>query len=83
MEEKELEELIKNETKELADKQFLNGILIGWNACLFSIKKEISDMKSSRKIKKFIDNKINESRNRIDNISNINEKEDKEEVVND
>lgn len=67
MEEKELEELIKNETKELADKQFLNGILVGWNACLFSIKKEISDMTSSRKIKKFIENKIKESQNRFDN----------------
>lgn len=67
MEEKELEELIQKETKELADKQFLNGILVGWNACLFSIKKEISDMTSSRKIKKFIENKIKESQNRFDN----------------
>ena len=76
MEEKELEELIKNETKELADKQFLNGILVGWNACLFSIKKEISDMTSSRKIKKFIENKIKESQNRFDNKEVKEEKND-------
>ena len=65
MDDKELEELIQKETKELAEKQFLNGVLVGWNSCLFSIKREISDMTSYRKIKKFIDNKINESKNRI------------------
>lgn len=81
MEEKELEELIKNETKELADKQFLNGILVGWNACLFSIKKEISEMTSSRKIKKFINKKIEESQKRINKeIENI--KNESEENVN-
>lgn len=77
MEEKELEQLIQKETKELSEKQFLNGILVGWNTCLFSIKKEISDMTSSRKIKKFIDRKIEESKKRvnkeIENIKNENE----------
>lgn len=77
MDDKELEELIQKETKELAEKQFLNGVLVGWNSCLFSIKREISDMTSSRKIKKFIDNKINESKNRINKEVTIN-KEEKE-----
>lgn len=80
MKEKELEELIKNETKELAEKQFLNGILAGWNACLFSIKKEIADMTSARKIKKFIDRKIEESKNRFGKNEN---KENKKEEEND
>ena len=39
MEEKELEEIIQKETIELAEKQFLNGVLVGWNTCLFNIKK--------------------------------------------
>ena len=64
MEDKELEELIKKETKELAEKQFINGVLAGWNACLFDIKKEISGLNSSKKIKKLIDRKINEFKNR-------------------
>ena len=54
MEEKELTELIEGETKELAQKQFLNGILAGWNACLFKIKKEIYPLISSKNIKKLI-----------------------------
>lgn len=85
MDDKELEELIQKETKELAEKQFLNGVLVGWNSCLFSIKREISDMTSSRKIKKFIDNKINESKNRIDNTINKEEiiEEKEKEITND
>lgn len=70
MEDKELQELIEKETKELADKSFLNGVIVGWNSCLFEIKKEISSMTSSRKIKKFIDRKITESQNRINNNNN-------------
>ena len=52
MDDKELEDLIQKETKDLVEKQFLNGVLVGWNSCLFSIKREISGMTSSRKIKK-------------------------------
>lgn len=81
MEEKELEQLIQKETKELSEKQFLNGVLVGWNTCLFSIKKEISGMTSSRKIKKFIDKKIEESQKRVNKeIENI--KNESEEKVN-
>ena len=65
MEDKELQELIEKETKDLAEKSFLNGTIVGWNACLFEIKKEISSMTSAKKIKKFIDKKINESQERI------------------
>lgn len=67
MEDKELQELIEKETKDLAEKSFLNGTIVGWNACLFEIKKEISSMTSARKIKKFIDRKISESQERIKN----------------
>lgn len=76
MEDKELEELIQSQTKELADKQFMNGVLAGWNACLFNIRKEIFPLNSSKKIKKLIDKKINESKDRIE--KNI--KEEKVEV---
>lgn len=65
MEDKELEELIKSQTKELADKQFINGVLAGWNACLYDIRKEITSLNSSKKIKKLIDKKINESKDRL------------------
>lgn len=75
MEEKELTELIESETKELAQKQFLNGILAGWNACLFNIKKEISPLNSSKKIKKLIDKKIEESLKRTNNENEVKEEE--------
>ena len=65
MEEKELEELIQKQTKELAEQQFMNGVLAGWNACLFNIRKEIAGLNSSKKIKKIIDRKINESKDRL------------------
>lgn len=77
MEEKELAKLIENETKELAEKQFLNGILAGWNACLFNIEKEIAGMTSSKKIKKLIDKKIEESQKRLNKeIENVKNKKD-------
>jgi len=75
MEDKKLQELIEKETKDLAEKSFLNGTIVGWNACLFEIKKEISSMTSTRKIKKFIDNKIIESQSRINNYVNNKEVE--------
>lgn len=75
MEEKELTELIKSETKELAQKQFLNGVLAGWNACLFNIKKEIYALNSSKKIKKLIDKKIEESLKRTNNENEVKEEE--------
>ena len=65
MEENELKELIQNETYELAKNQFMNGVLAGWNACLYNIKSEIAGINSSKKIKKLIDEKLKESKDRI------------------
>jgi len=65
MEENELKELIQSETYELAKSQFMNGVLAGWNACLYNIKSEISGINSSKKIKKLIDEKIRESKERL------------------
>ena len=67
MEDKELQNLIEKETKELVEKQFNLGVIAGWNACLFNIKKEISNIRSAKVIKKIIDNKIKESKERIEN----------------
>lgn len=63
---KELIDIISKETEPLFKEQFINGVLTGWNACLMVIKKEIADMTSSKKIKKHIDKKIEESKNRKD-----------------
>lgn len=63
---KELIEVISKETEPLFKEQFINGVLVGWNACLMVIKKEIADMTSCKKIKKYIDKKIEESKNRKD-----------------
>lgn len=67
MEDKELQNLIEKETKELVEKQFNLGVIVGWNACLVNIKKEISNIRSAKGIKKIIDNKIKESKERIEN----------------
>ena len=63
---KELIEVISKETEPLFKEQFINGALTGWNACLMVIKKEISSMTSSKKIKEYIDKKIEESKNKKD-----------------
>ena len=63
---KELIDIISKETEPLFKEQFINGTLTGWNACLLVIKKEIADMTSCKKIKKYIDKKIEESKNRKD-----------------
>ena len=66
IENKELIDIISKETEPLFKEQFINGALTGWNACLMVIKKEIADMTSCKKIKKYIDKKIEESKNRKD-----------------
>lgn len=66
IENKELIDIISKETEPLFKEQFINGALTGWNACLMVIKKEITDMTSCKKIKKYIDKKIEESKNRKD-----------------
>ena len=74
MEDKELQNLIEKETKELVEKQFNLGVIAGWNACLVNIKKEIANIRSSKGIKKIIDNKIKESKERIENSANNKER---------
>lgn len=69
MEDKELEQLIKKETKNLADKAFNLGIIAGWNACLVNIKKEISPIRSTKTIKKILENKIEASKQRFENTN--------------
>lgn len=70
---KELIEVISKETEPLFKEQFINGALTGWNACLMVIKKEISNMTSSKKIKEYIDKKIEESKNRKGNFEGNND----------
>lgn len=65
MEERDIIELIKKQNKELLDKQFINGALVGWNTCLIFIDKKISPLKSANKIKKLISDFIEMSRARI------------------
>lgn len=72
MEHEELEQLIQKETEKLTDKAFNLGIIAGWNACLINIKKEISPIRSAKTIKKMIDDKIESSKQRIEN-NNIEE----------
>lgn len=58
---KELIDIIAKESEPLFKEQFINGTIVGWKACLMTIKKEISGMTSCRKIKKYIDKKIENS----------------------
>ena len=68
IDDKELINIISKETEPLFKEQFVNGVITGWNACLLTIKKEISGMTSCKKIKKHIDKKI-------ENLNNRKEKE--------
>ena len=70
---KELIDIISKETEPLFKEQFINGALTGWNACLMVIKKEIAGMTSCKKIKKYIDKKIEESKSRKENFEGNND----------
>ena len=61
---KELIDIIAKESEPLFKEQFINGTIVGWKACLMTLKKEISGMTSCKKIKKYIDKKIENSNNR-------------------
>lgn len=61
---KELISIIAKESEPLFKEQFINGIIVGWNACLATIKKETSEMTSCKKIKEYINKKIEDSHNR-------------------
>lgn len=71
---KELVDIITKENEKLAKEQFLKGTIAGWNACLLTIKKEISGMTSCKKIKKHLDKKIIESQHRIKGDNNNNDR---------
>ena len=60
MEDKELIELIKNETEPLFKEQFINGVLTGWNSCIRSILEETKNIHNCKEIKKIIKNKYKE-----------------------
>ena len=66
---KELIDIIAKESEPLFKEQFINGAIVGWKACLLTIKKEISGMTSCKKIKKYIDKKI-------ENLNNQKESKD-------
>lgn len=70
---KELVDIITKENEKLVKEQFLKGTITGWNACLITIKKEISGMTSCKKIKKYLDKKIMESQHRIKGDNNNND----------
>ena len=69
MKQEELEQLIQEKTEKLMNDAYNLGIIAGWNACLVNIKKEISSIRSAKTIKKILDNKIENSKQRIKNNS--------------
>lgn len=60
MEDKELIEIIKNETEPLFKEQFINGILTGWNSCICSILEETKNIHNCKEMKKIIKKKYKE-----------------------
>lgn len=60
-----IEKIVEEAIKPRLEEQRMTGIMIGWNACLASIKSEIKDLHSAKKIKQLIKDKIEESEARI------------------
>lgn len=65
MEDKELEQIIKNAMKKDMDAQFMRGINAGWIAACVEINEEIKDMHNAKNIHRVIAKKCREAKERI------------------
>ena len=67
MSDNDLHDILKNELESKFTEYFNKGLMAGWDACIYEIDKQISNMTSAKAIKDAIKHKITEAKIRARN----------------
>lgn len=61
MSDSELHDILKAELEPKFQSYFIQGLMTGWDACIYEIDKSISNLTSAKAIKELIKSKVNEA----------------------
>lgn len=61
----ELHNILKKELEPKFQSYFTQGLMTGWDACIYEISKQIAPLTSAKAIKELIKAKIGEANNRM------------------
>ena len=61
MSDSELHDILRKELEPKFQNYFTQGLMTGWDACIYEIDKSISNLTSAKAIKELIKSKVNEA----------------------
>ena len=65
--EQQIKEIVQKAIEEKLHDSFNNGIMAGWEAAWITVYDNVKNMTSAKKIKKYIELKMDENKNRVKN----------------
>ena len=82
MSDNELYDILKTELEPKFQSYFTQGLMTGWDACIYEISKQIAPLTSAKAIKDLIKAKVGEADNRMDRMREMSTPVDNEDEVN-
>ena len=67
MKEQQIKEIVQKAIEEKLHESFNNGIMAGWEAAWITVYDNVKNMTSAKKIKEYIELKMDENKNRVKN----------------
>ena len=67
MKEQQIKEIVQKAIEEKLHESFNNGIMAGWDAAWITVHDNVKNMTSTKKIKEYIELKMDENKNRVKN----------------
>ena len=67
MKEQQIKEIVQKAIEEKLHESFNNGIMAGWDAAWITVYDNVKNMTSAKKIKEYIELKMDENKNRVKN----------------
>lgn len=68
MDEQKIQDAVADAIEPRLKEQFLIGTMAGWDACLRTIYDHCKSMTSAKKMNKYLQSKVAESKSRIENL---------------
>ena len=65
--EQQIKEIVQKAIEEKLHESFNNGIMAGWDAAWITVYDNVKNMTSAKKIKEYIELKMDENKNRVKN----------------
>lgn len=65
--EQQIKEIVQKAIEEKLHDSFNNGIMAGWEAAWITVHENVKNMTSAKKIKEYIEFKMDENKNRVKN----------------